>query len=470
MNMKIFGNMTAHTCMVTTVLSILLLPVQAAHIVPPSPATKPVSIGGALVPVPASKPQNIALPVTLEMMTLNISRLIVSAPKTKIQSGKETLSLSVSEEIIRASKSVDEKAVKKSISQLERKVEKLVRRGKAGDALALLQKTFSEKPSENSRYYDRMVSQIASAYLYKGRLSDALALAEDALKRSGAVEIPKASWIAGLALWQMERHEQAANYFASAAMSENASEMMAASAAFWAARAYAKVGDDENKSIALQRAAQHHETFYGILARKTLGIAHANVWAEKDYPTVKWAPRGGYRVDPSLINAIIRQESRFNPNAKSHSGARGLMQLMPATAEYIAKKKGYGKELSASSITDPRFNMKLGQDYVDYLLKYRGIDGDIVSMLIAYNAGPGNLQKWRKRVKGYENDPLLLIEMLPVKETRDYVEHVMSNYWVYSIRNGKNPESLASLAQGQYHKYAATADAAEIQPIKMASN
>ena len=124
---------------------------------------------------------------------------------------------------------------------------------------------------------------------------------------------------------------------------------------------------------------------------------------------------------------------------------------------------------SASSITDPRFNMKLGQDYVDYLLKYRGIDGDIISMLIAYNAGPGNLQKWRKRIKGHENDPLLLIEMLPVKETRDYVEHVMSNYWVYSIRDGQMPQSLASLAKGKYHKYAAYGSD-ENQSIQLASN
>ena len=93
----------------------------------------------------------------------------------------------------------------------------------------------------------------------------------------------------------------------------------------------------------------------------------------------------------------------------------------------------------------------------------------IISMLIAYNAGPGNLQKWRKRIKGHENDPLLLIEMLPVKETRDYVEHVMSNYWVFSIRDGQMPQSLASLAKGKYHKYAAYGFD-ENQSIQLASN
>lgn len=469
MNMTILRKTAAHTCMVTTVLSILLLPVEAAHIVPPSPSVKPVSVDGALVPVPVQKPNKVALPAALEMMSLNISRLL-SGTKTPQQIiDKSALSLSVHAEITRTSKPVDKKTVKETVSKIDRKAGKLLRRGKVEEALTMLQKSFPEKPSEYSYDYDRIVARIASSLLYKGQLHNALALAEDAMKRSDANSIPQAGWVAGLALWQLGHADQAAVYFTRTATSEKASDMMIASSAFWAARAYDKIGDKKNKTIALQRAAQFTETFYGILAQNALGMSHENVWDEKDYPTAKWTPRGGYHLEPALINAIIRQESRFKTNAKSHSGARGLMQLMPATAKYIAKVKGYSKEFSASSITDPRFNMKLGQDYVDYLLKYRGIDGDIISMLIAYNAGPGNLQKWRKRIKGHENDPLLLIEMLPVKETRDYVEHVMSNYWVYSIRDGQMPQSLASLAKGKYHKYAAYGSD-ENQSIQLASN
>ncbi len=145
------------------------------------------------------------------------------------------------------------------------------------------------------------------------------------------------------------------------------------------------------------------------------------------------------------------------------------MQVMPATAKYIAGLRGYEDQISMDALNDPEMSMKLGQDYVEYLFKHRGVDGDMVSMLVAYNAGPGNLLKWRGRISGYETDPLLLIEMLPVEETRDYVEKVMANYWIYRMRDGQNSPSLASLSQGRYHKYAA-AMSDDDQPIKVASN
>ena len=97
--------------------------------------------------------------------------------------------------------------------------------------------------------------------------------------------------------------------------------------------------------------------------------------------------------------------------------------------------------------------MKIGQDYLEYLLKSRYVKGDVVSLLIAYNAGPGNLLKWRKRL-GNNTDPLLLIEMLPVHETRDYVEKVLSNYWIYRHRAGLDLPSLAAISKGKAPKYA----------------
>ncbi len=172
------------------------------------------------------------------------------------------------------------------------------------------------------------------------------------------------------------------------------------------------------------------------------------------YPLSPWSPEGGYKIDPALINAIIRQESRFNIQAKSHSGALGLMQIMPKTALYIAKNNNYySKDFIEYSLKDPEINIKLGQDYLKYLLKSRVINGDIVSMLVAYNAGPGNLAKWRKRMAG-NTDILLFIEMIPVKETRNYIEHVLSNYWIYRHRVGLDVPSLASLSSGKSPRYA----------------
>ena len=88
-----------------------------------------------------------------------------------------------------------------------------------------------------------------------------------------------------------------------------------------------------------------------------------------------------------------------------------------------------------------------------YLLKSKQVKGDLVSMLVAYNAGPGNLQKWRKKIDG-DSDPLLFIEMLPVEETRKYVERVMANYWIYRLRDGKSVPTLTALASGRTPKYA----------------
>ena len=171
------------------------------------------------------------------------------------------------------------------------------------------------------------------------------------------------------------------------------------------------------------------------------------------YPQTPWEPKDGFVVDPALVHAVMRQESRFNQHAKSYSGALGLMQLMPKTADYIAKKTGYAGHVNAVTLADPATNMTVGQDYLEYLIKGRYVKGDIVSLLVAYNAGPGNLLKWRKR-HGDVNDPLLFIETLPVQETRDYVAKVMSNYWMYRLRAGLDVPSLASLADGQAPRYA----------------
>ena len=184
------------------------------------------------------------------------------------------------------------------------------------------------------------------------------------------------------------------------------------------------------------------------------------------YPLSAWQPEDGYSLDPALVHAVMRQESRFDLNAKSYSGALGLMQVMPQTAAYIADRNGYGADVTEHKICMPEKNMKLGQDYIEYLFETRIVGGDVVGMLIAYNAGPGNLQKWRKKA-GNPSDPLLLIETLPVEETRDYVERVLSNYWIYRMRTGQDIPSLAALARGKSPKYAQNFS---IQAYQLASN
>lgn len=165
------------------------------------------------------------------------------------------------------------------------------------------------------------------------------------------------------------------------------------------------------------------------------------------YPLNPWEPEEGYRVDPALLHAIMRQESRFDPKAKSPSGAAGLMQIMPATAHYVA-----GGRVGSAALLNPAKNLEIGQRYLEKLLYNSAVDGDVVDALIAYNAGPGNLRRWKKRIPS--DDPLLFIEGIPAAETRAYVERVLSNYWIYRKRAGQETPTLTALANGQEANYA----------------
>jgi soluble lytic murein transglycosylase-like protein len=166
------------------------------------------------------------------------------------------------------------------------------------------------------------------------------------------------------------------------------------------------------------------------------------------YPLPSWQPDGGFTVDPAIVFALIRQESRFNPRAKSWAGARGLMQLMPRTASYVAKDRKLHTS-HRDMLYEPGLNMALGQRYVEMLRDDNKIKGDLVSMLAAWNGGPGNLNKWRRNTE-FMDDPLLFIEAIPARETRQFTEHVLSNYWIYRHRMGKDTPTLRALASGQW--------------------
>ena len=169
------------------------------------------------------------------------------------------------------------------------------------------------------------------------------------------------------------------------------------------------------------------------------------------FPVPPWQPEGGFKVDRALVYAFMRQESGFNVRAKSHAGARGLMQLMPRTASYIAgdrSLRGSGK----GKLFLPGLNMALGQKYLDYLNKHPAVRGNLFMMAVAYNGGPGNLERWLKSTP-YEGDPLLFIESIPSKETRTFVERVLTNFWIYRERLGQDTPSLDAVATGHWPYY-----------------
>ncbi len=170
------------------------------------------------------------------------------------------------------------------------------------------------------------------------------------------------------------------------------------------------------------------------------------------YPMLPWEPAGGYKVDRALIHAIARQESKFNIWAESPSGATGLMQLMPSTAGYVMGTPRFREKAGQYQLTDPGVNLEIGQKYIGQLLSQDGIGNDLLSLAIAYNAGPGNLRKWKRELADID-DPLLFIEMIPMAETRNYVERVLANYWIYAMRMNQPLPSLDSVVEGRVASY-----------------
>jgi soluble lytic murein transglycosylase len=142
----------------------------------------------------------------------------------------------------------------------------------------------------------------------------------------------------------------------------------------------------------------------------------------------------GKPVERSLVFALARQESEFNPTAGSKVGAQGLMQIMPATAKIIAKQHGV-KHQTSMLTGDPAHNVKLGAAHLGDLIDNFG--GSYVLTLVAYNAGPRRSKEWVAEygdLRTGETDPIDWVESIPFQETRQYVQKVLQNLHIYRSR------------------------------------
>ena len=147
-------------------------------------------------------------------------------------------------------------------------------------------------------------------------------------------------------------------------------------------------------------------------------------------------------IERALTLAITRQESEFNPQAVSPSGALGLMQLLPGTAKETAKKNDldYDKE----KLFTPEYNMQLGSLYLGRMVN--AYDGSYIKAIAAYNAGPGNVQKWLKQFGSPNNnlyEAINWMEKIPFTETRNYVQRVLENVQVYRALEGNSKLAIA---------------------------
>jgi soluble lytic murein transglycosylase len=167
----------------------------------------------------------------------------------------------------------------------------------------------------------------------------------------------------------------------------------------------------------------------GWRAARSLTLNHARVlrsiypWPLRD---VVLAEAAEFGLDPYLLAALIRQESSFDPRARSRVGASGLMQLMPATARQAAARMGL--EWSDHLLHVPDANIHVGASHFSGLLRhYRG---DIVPALAAYNAGLTPVERWRRRFPE-TRDAAMFVERIPYVETRGYVRAILRNLEIY---------------------------------------
>jgi soluble lytic murein transglycosylase-like protein len=412
-------------------------------------------------------------------------------------------------------------------ASLDRTVRDRASSGDEAAALAAIARARVSAP-----YAALLRGEVAQALLQQGRDQDAFRIASEAARQSAGTAFP--GYIAGLAAWALDRPDVALAYLEHAARSEIASPAIRAGAAFWTARAAVRARRPQAYVPWMMQAAQEPRTFYGMVARRALGLPMGFAWereiagegeaaaiaesaagwralallqigqrdrAEAEmralwprvqgnagvlramlllasqagmtdlaaqlaalsqtadgrprdfarFPLPRLEPMQGFRVDPALLYALARQESNFDPRAVSPAGARGLLQIMPATASYVTGDSSL-RGANMSRLHDPAFSLEVGQRYVHYLARSEQVNGDLIRLLASYNAGPGNLGRWLPAIR-HRDDPFLFIESIPVGETRQFVQRVLAYSWIYAARLGLPSPSLDALATGRFPQF-----------------
>lgn len=184
-------------------------------------------------------------------------------------------------------------------------------------------------------------------------------------------------------------------------------------------------------ALAGELASQIGRIDLGVMIGRSAQANGIDAVAVAGFPTVKVPD--GHQTNWTFIHAIARQESQFDKQAVSHAGARGLMQLMPGTAREVAGKLGLDYDLSGLT-ANTVYNMQLGSTYFQQMLSY--YRGSYPLAVAAYNAGPGNVNKWIRAngdPRDGDIDMIDWIEAIPIFETRNYVQRVLENAVVYDL-------------------------------------
>jgi len=186
-------------------------------------------------------------------------------------------------------------------------------------------------------------------------------------------------------------------------------------------------------------AIKVYDSYFALLTRHNDGIRQELLRVAFPMKVVEYISAKGLagEADPLLVAAVMREESSYDPDTISRTGAVGLMQVMPSTAKFIARASGRGR-LSAEALLDPETNISLGAWYLAYL--WRKTRGDPVETIAGYNAGLKSVLQWRKRYP-LEDDEF--IESIPFRETRSYTKKVLKSYQAFKMLAGGRRPLLA---------------------------
>jgi soluble lytic murein transglycosylase len=195
-----------------------------------------------------------------------------------------------------------------------------------------------------------------------------------------------------------------------------------------------------------------------ITAEKTREVHSLDLRYLTPYRDLAEAQAGKNGLDPAWVYGLMRQESRFVDYARSGAGAQGLMQIMPATAKWIARQMGQDKKAHAR-MADPEANIRFGTYYLKRLLD--GLDGSPVLATAGYNAGPGRARRWQADTA---LEGAIYTETIPFTETREYVKKVLANAMHYSRRLGLPAGSLKERLGTIPARTPAPAPEAEVSP------
>lgn len=384
----------------------------------------------------------------------------------------------------------------------------------AGAELLVLQRAPYLTPEGRSEAFYR----VAWTHFLRGDDANARRVAEAGRIGSAGEWSVHNAWVAGLAAWRQNDCQSASPAFRYVGQRAPEQALMAGGY-YWAARAEMACRRPAAVTPLMRSAAHFGETFYGMLARRSLGLdsriapmadridprvealpnvrravelvrigerdlagqylrhqarigspsdqlslilvarrlelaatqhylAHfarpgAQVPAAARYPRPSWAPRSGWRIDPSLAFAHALQESSFRSEAVSQAGAVGLMQVLPSTMNLIARNRG----LPTGDLRDPSVNMEFGQGWIEWMRGHGATQGQLPKIIASYNAGPLPVGRWQINDRG---DPLMWIESIPYWETRFYVPTVLRNMWVYEGLDGRPNPTLTTLAQHRW--------------------